>query len=114
MAGSTTGKNAILNGLVAAGHYISLHTGDPGTTGANEASGGSYARQSITWPSASGGTISYATAVAFPVAAGTYTHWGFRSALTGGTWIEGGPLSRAVVVPVATTVNITLLTLSVA
>ncbi|NIL74411.1 hypothetical protein [Rhodococcus sp. B10] len=31
------------------GNSLSLHTGDPGTTGANEISGGSYARVATTW-----------------------------------------------------------------
>lgn len=34
---------------------ISLHTGDPQTTGSSEASGGSYARQTAAYASASGG-----------------------------------------------------------
>jgi hypothetical protein len=29
--------------------HISLHTADPGETGASEVAGGSYARQAITW-----------------------------------------------------------------
>jgi hypothetical protein len=35
--------------------YLALHTGDPGITGANEVTGGSYARQTITF-AADGGT----------------------------------------------------------
>lgn len=39
---SNTQKHAMLDTLD--GKYISLHTADPGTTGAGEVVGGSYAR----------------------------------------------------------------------
>ena len=42
--------------------YISLHTADPGETGASECTGGSYARQAGSFGAASGGaSISPAT-----------------------------------------------------
>lgn len=60
---------------------LSLHTADPGTTGANEATGGSpaYARKAITWGAtdASGDTVG--TEVVFDAPAGTYTHAGYWS-----------------------------------
>lgn len=110
---STTGANAALNGIAGAGHFISLHTGDPGTTGANEATGGGYARQNITWPS-SAGTLVYATNIPFSLAAGTYTYWGWWSLTSGGVWIDGGLLSKPIILAVASTANITRITLSAA
>lgn len=50
----------MLDQLDAQGLYVSAHTADPGTTGGSEVSGGSYARQSLSYNSAtgSGGTAS--------------------------------------------------------
>ncbi|OZC55947.1 hypothetical protein CH276_27975 [Rhodococcus sp. 06-470-2] len=70
------------------GAFISLHTSDPGTTGANEASGGSYARKQTTW---TGGAVDGSiagSAVTIPVAAGTYAWAGIWSAATGGTFVD--------------------------
>lgn len=79
------------------GNYISLHTGDPSTTGANEATGGSpaYARKQTTWTGgASDGSVS-GSEVTFDAAAGTYTHFGVWSAASGGTFIGGGALNAS-------------------
>jgi len=83
--------------ISALGNYISLHTGDPGTTGASEATGGSpaYARKQTTWTGgASDGTVS-GSQVTFDVPAGTYTHIGIWTAATGGTFIGGSALSSS-------------------
>lgn len=90
-----TAKNLMLNQLAGVAIYVSLHTADPGTTGANEATGGSpaYARKSITWNAAAAGNLDSSNAPVFDVPAGTYTHWGLWSASTAGTFYGGGPLS---------------------
>ena len=52
----TAGYNAALSGgLANAIQYISVHNGDPSTTGANELAGGSpaYARKAVSWAAAS-------------------------------------------------------------
>lgn len=86
----TAGYNALLSGgLSNVALWASLHTGDPGTTGVNEATGGSpaYARKAITWAAVSGGTITTATtAQTFDVPAGTYYFVGLWSASTLGTF----------------------------
>lgn len=84
---SAAAKNAMLDGLGAVALYASVHTGDPGSSGANEASGGSpaYARQSVSWLSASAGSMS-STSLTFDVPAGTYSWLGLWSASTGGTY----------------------------
>lgn len=76
--------------------HLSLHTADPSTTGANEATGGSpaYARKAIVNTAASGGTESFAE-VTFDVPAGTYTHFGAWSALTAGTFVGGNALAAS-------------------
>lgn len=56
--------------------FMSLHTGDPGTTGANEYAGSGYSRQALSFGAASAGVVN-AAAVSFPVAADTtITHIG--------------------------------------
>lgn len=65
--------------------YAALHDGDPGETGANEAEGGSYARQEVTFGAASNGAASNSAEVEFAgLAAGTYTHLSLWDASTSG------------------------------
>lgn len=75
--------------------FASLHTGAAGTTGANEATGGSpaYARKAITWTDGSVDGSTTGSQVSFDVPAGTYVEIGFWSAATGGTF--GGSLALA-------------------
>lgn len=68
--------------------YLSVHTADPGTTGAAEATGGSYARQANAWGAVSGGSI-VGAAKTFTPGAGTYSFGGYWSAATGGTFLGG-------------------------
>lgn len=97
-------ENAAGAAIVTAGttYYLSLHTADPGTTGASEVTGGSYVRKAIvfnTW--ASGATASNA-AIAFtgmPSESGNL--WiGIWTASTAGTFLWGSP-TAAVTGPVA-------------
>lgn len=81
-------RTALAAAYVALGAYISLHTADPGTTGTNEATGGSpaYARKQTTW---SGSTDTRTgSEVTIDVAAGTYTYAGIWSAATSGTFVD--------------------------
>lgn len=50
---------------------VSLHTANPGNTGASEVTGGSYARQSIAWNAASGGSVDSSDVPVIPVPGGT-------------------------------------------
>jgi len=68
--------------------YVALYTSDPtdADTG-TEVSGGGYARQTVTFNAASGGSASNAGDITFPQATadwGTITHIGLRDAATGG------------------------------
>lgn len=67
--------NAMLDNLSAALDEVSLHDGFPGTTGANEISGGGYSRQSITWNAAATGALNSSNAPAFSVASATTVRW---------------------------------------
>ena len=77
--------------------YLSLHTADPGTTGASEVTTGTYSRQLVTWGAASGGTVSNSAAVTVPLPASTTaSYFGVFSASTAGTYYVGGALSPSV------------------
>lgn len=77
---------------------VSLHTGDPSTTGANEnASTGGYARQACSWNNASSGSKTNSSALTFATAGSTaVTYFGTWSASSGGTYGIGGALTSAV------------------
>lgn len=90
-------KNAMLNQLGTLITHASLHTADPGTNGANEVSGGSYARQAITWNAAASASLDNNANPVFPVpAATTVTHIGFWSALTNGTFYGSADITDEV------------------
>lgn len=115
MAGLTAATEAamlsqVFNATAPAGTkaaFASLHTADPGTTGVNEATGGSYARQAVVWGAPSSGLTAGGT-VNFPVPAGTYTHVGYWTAVTGGTYIGGYPLNGSVTFGAPATLPVTL------
>lgn len=110
MAKSTTHANAVLDALgsgtsMHAATYISLHTADPGTTGASEASLGSYARVQVNqdgvtspyWNTAASSTMDNNGAVTFPEGGGdaVITHFGIWDAATAGNFIRGGALDSS-------------------
>lgn len=101
-------RNAIADFEAARISYISLHTGDPGTSGANEVSGGSpaYARKAVVWTASTGGTAS-AAEVIFDVPPGTYTHFGAWTSATGGTFRGGNPLSATTTINPQGTLKVT-------
>jgi hypothetical protein len=81
-------KNLMLNALAGQAVFVSLHTADPGTTGASEVVGGSYARKSITWNAAAAGSLDSSVVPVFDVPAGTtITHVGFSTAVTAGAFL---------------------------
>lgn len=73
------------NAIASCGNYISLHTDVASTSGANEASGGSYARQQSTPWVADGVGDNSGPQVNIPCPAGTYKEGGIWSTLTGST-----------------------------
>lgn len=82
---SATAENASLNGIFGTGSSntapdMSLHSADPGTTGASEnANTGSYARQTVSWAAASGGSAASSSGQ-------TFTTAGSVACLYIGTW----------------------------
>ena len=93
------GRNAMLSGgLGNAITHISLHSGDPSTTGANELTGGSpaYARKAVTWNAAASGLRTNSGALVFDVPISTTVyHVGFWSAITTGTFYGYFPVGAA-------------------
>ena len=82
---TATQKENVATGYANSAAYVSFHTGDPGTTGANEVAG---ARAAITWtPGAVDGVIT-GTATG-TVAAGTnIAYIGLWTAGVGGTFLD--------------------------
>jgi hypothetical protein len=95
---SGAGEALVLTPLTTTA-YVSLHTADPGDTGANEISGGGYARQGpITFANAgSNPTVASNSAILTFAAAsaswGTITHFGVWSAATAGVFRGSGALT---------------------
>lgn len=112
---STYADNALAGGLTAGTtYYMSLHSADPGTTGANEIAG--TTRQPVTFNPPSAGSQTMATAQAsftsMPAVAGNV--WcGIWTAVTAGTFLIGDP-NFSVTGPVASgaTVDITAFTVT--
>ena len=73
MALAVATRNAMLDALTIT--HASLHTSDPGTTGINEVSGGTYARQAVTFAAAAAGSRAMSNQPVFNVPAGTTVAW---------------------------------------
>jgi hypothetical protein len=89
-----TEKNSIATQYGSDVKFFSLHSADPGTTGANELGGGSpaYARKASGWGSPNAGVIS--GQAVFDVPAGATVAWvGGWSAATGGTFLDKAQVS---------------------
>lgn len=90
--------------------YVSLHTADPGETGASEVTGASYARQQVAaagWAVAASGATSNLNVIQFvSMPAVTVTHVGIWDALSGGNFLWGGALTASRVVEAGQTARI--------
>lgn len=87
-------NNLAVNAVGVVALRASLHTADPGTTGASEIAGGSpaYARQVVAWNPAATSSASLVADAVFDIPAGTTpTHAGFWT--TAGVWLGGAPLT---------------------
>jgi hypothetical protein len=110
-----TTKNAACTGISGNITYVGAHTFvDPGlttTAAAGEASGGSYARQTVAWASVTGGTQANSGALTIPVPAGTFGFITFWNALTGNTgtqYMGYGPMGGASAIKGFATVDPTM------
>lgn len=95
---SSNGENTVLDALLT-GRFLSLHTGDPGDTGASEvASANAYARQAATFSKSGANPTIAANSVLiqFPTATGdwgTVSYFGLWSAASAGTFLGGWPVT---------------------
>ncbi len=94
---SGKGETAILAPLTSSA-YVSLHTGDPGDTGASEVSGGGYARQPVTFTNAGNNptVASNSAVINFPTATagwGTISYFGIWDAVTAGNFRGSGTMT---------------------
>lgn len=87
------------------GVFLSLHNGSPGQTGANEVTGGSYARLGLTMGAASNGVQTSTNAQNFTsMPATTVDHFGEWSLVTAGTYLLGGLTTSSLTIPSGATV----------
>ena len=95
---SPIGESEVLAPLIA-NAFVSLHSADPGSTGASEVTGGAYARQGPVAFSEAGNeptVASNSAIVTFPQATaawGAIGYFGLWTALTGGTFQGSGALT---------------------
>lgn len=79
--------------------YVSLHTADPGETGASEVTGGSYARQSGGFGAAAAGAVANTANIDFTgMPAVTVTHvgiWSSSTATASSNFVWGGALTAS-------------------
>ena len=79
--------------------YLSLHTSDPGITGASEVTGGSYARQAVELNAAASKATSNTNIEDFVgMPAVTVTHGGIWDTASAGNFFIGGALTASKVV----------------
>lgn len=89
-------QSTALNAVATGYSWFSLHTADPGTTGASEAAG--VTREQTAWgatspPTRPGGEVLFSIpSGGLPL---TVTHWGMWTAETAGTFGESGALPEA-------------------
>lgn len=92
---NNAGKVVALTALGNAATYVGLHSADPGTTGANELTGGTptYARVAATWSTVTTDTLALSNQPTWNVPAGsTASYVGYWTAATGGTCLLSRPL----------------------
>lgn len=87
MALNNAALAVMLNALDGVVSHVSAHTALPDASGSNEVTGGSYARQAISFTAATAGNLDSSNQPVIPIpAATTITHLGLWSALTLGTF----------------------------
>lgn len=94
--------DAMLAVISASGVYASLHTANPGSTGASELSATGYARVAVNMIPIDPQIISNDANVSFgPASGGDWTevsYWGLWDAVSGGNFVASGPLNSPVTV----------------
>jgi hypothetical protein len=105
MANSTAFREAAALAVSALSTHCNVHTGDPGTTGVNEALS---ARGAIVWVGgAVDGTVVGNQLTLANVPAGTYTHVSLFSGASGANYQTSYQLSAPITLTVAGPINVT-------
>jgi hypothetical protein len=87
MALTAGALNVMLDAFGNAAAFVSLHTDNPGSNGANEVSNGEYARLDPNWGVADNGTLTNADPIVFDVPGSTTIKFlGYWSLADGGTF----------------------------
>lgn len=101
MAATTAHKIAIADGVTALGNTISIHSTDPGTTGAGEVTDPDYARQDTVWAGAVIGTgadagkaVAVGSVAEFELKSGTVA--AYFGVWNGTTFLRGEALTPSV------------------
>lgn len=84
-----TAQDNALRDFTARYTWISIHTGDPGSTGANEAAYTSGGRQQVSWPAVVADQITWVGQLTFLVPVGTFLFYGIWDSPSGGVWANG-------------------------
>jgi hypothetical protein len=93
---------------------VSLHDADPGATGTDELTGGSYARAVPAWGAASGGSVQTSAAMDFTVPGGSTVAWVGLWDGAGTTFLGGVELATTEVFAADGTYTVTNITLTLA
>lgn len=113
---SAAGANAMLNALTADMAFAELHTGAPGSAGTSNLSSVTT-RQSVTWPAASGGSVTASNVPTWAAWAGTNgevdTDLAFWTLATGGVFGDSVQLGSSVTVYSGDTLELTSITVSI-
>ena len=94
---STAGANAAIQAVLPAGgtYFISLHSADPGTTGASEFT--TVTRQAFTASTAASGSVSNTNSIAIPNGnTQSATFVAIWTASTAGAFVIGAPVASPV------------------
>lgn len=87
--------DAMLDAFAGVAGYVSLHTDNPSTAGANEVAGGTYARKLTPWAASSAGSLTTDSNIVFDVPAATTIKFvGYWSAVSGGTFYGSRALNE--------------------
>jgi len=87
---TTTEKNSLATKYATDALYGALFTTAPsGSTPGTEVTGGTYARVAVSWGAAAGGVITATVTVNVPAGV-TINGAGLYSAITAGTYLDGG------------------------
>ena len=114
---STTVANAALNNIVGTNAaYVQLHTGAPGSAGTSNVSS-TTTRQSVSWNSASAGSVSASNQPAWTTWAGSNgevdTDISFWSASSSGTFGMSMQLSASVTMDTGDSLTLTSITVTI-